>query len=444
MKYLLRVIIVLLVAAGVVFGYSSYYREQKNNENIVLTTQRFVTTAQGETTESSKKLVAEVEGADYQLYIDTEQEAGYLVHDGVETEIGGWGWMLLQTPIEAHYGDYDNDGENEILILYQSDSDEVNSNLIVADQGDFSQCYRHLAIVNIYTDESGNEKYSVAYSDQDTWKTVFENAISSQMNQLLSCDKYMQFVMDDSDVNLTYDENTGISQNKYVYYARALKNTKSDGYQKLLKWSKGQGSYSVNDDDTITLEIMVLAYYEEDADRAQYIGDIRTQISVNESGKFSVTPKTIDFVANSKYYASDPREDSVEDFSVVVNNSGDRTTTTTDNYIDWLETDFTVSQTINEQTYSFSDLSSQIKCIEKIEFTPDGITMTAKEGFEFAQRVIDNGEYSVTVQIDDDTQYDIAYSAAISQSGSKSVLKINFDKPYSREEIEQLNIVFGS
>lgn len=70
-------------------------------------------------------------------------------------------------------------------------------------------------------------------------------AINAKMNQLKSCSKYLQFVMDDNDVELKYDKATGISSNKYVYYAKALHNDNKDGYKKFTKWGKGEGNYYV-------------------------------------------------------------------------------------------------------------------------------------------------------------------------------------------------------
>lgn len=46
--------------------------------------------------------------------------------------------------------------------------------------------------------------------------------------------------MDDNDVELKYDKATGISSNKYVYYAKALHNDNKDGYKNLLNGARAK------------------------------------------------------------------------------------------------------------------------------------------------------------------------------------------------------------
>lgn len=68
----------------------------------------------------------------------------------------------------------------------------------------------------------------------------FEQAISAKMNQLKSCDKYLQFVMDDNNVDLKYDESTGLSQNKHVFYAQALKDSTKTVIKNLLSGARAK------------------------------------------------------------------------------------------------------------------------------------------------------------------------------------------------------------
>lgn len=112
------------------------------------------------------------------------------------------------------------------------------------------------------------------------------------MNQVKSCSKYLQFVMDDNDVELKYDKATGISSNKYVYYAKALHNDNKDGYKKFTKWGKGEGNYYVAKDGSLQLNIMVLAYYD-DSSKAQYVGDIHTGVSVNKKADLQLLRKLL-------------------------------------------------------------------------------------------------------------------------------------------------------
>lgn len=52
---------------------------------------------------------------------------------------------------------------------------------------------------------------------------------------------------------------------------------------------------------------MVLAYYD-DSSKAQYVGDIHTGVSVNKKGKFTITPKTIEFIPKDSYAMPDLRD----------------------------------------------------------------------------------------------------------------------------------------
>ena len=63
-------------------------------------------------------------------------------------------------------------------------------------------------MIKPFIDDEGKQDFKLIYADQNTWKKPFEQAISAKMNQLKSCDKYLQFVMDDNNVDLKYDEST--------------------------------------------------------------------------------------------------------------------------------------------------------------------------------------------------------------------------------------------
>ena len=297
MKYFYRVCVVLLIAVGIVFGFSYYYKEKKVNENIVLTTSLITTAKKNEPTTSAETVYYDDNG--FRLF--TYKNKGYIEYNNVKKEAGGFEWALSQKSIDFKYGDFDNDKQNELLVLYFSPSYEINNSLLAQDKEDFSNFHRFVVMIKPFIDDEGKQDFKLIYADQNTWKKPFEQAISAKMNQLKSCDKYLQFVMDDNNVDLKYDESTGLSQNKHVFYAQALKDSTKNGYQKFVKWSKGEGNYYIGDDGTLQLNIMILAYYEG-ASKAQYVGDIHTNISINKYGSFSLTPKTIVFIPKITLY----------------------------------------------------------------------------------------------------------------------------------------------
>ncbi len=435
MKYFVRVCIVLLIAVGIVFGFSYYYREKKNSENIVLTTQLITTTKPNETTTASEKVIYDDNG--FRLTINKNK--GYAEYNDVKKEIGGFEWALSQSSIDFYYDDYDDDKEKELLILYAAPNYELNNSLITKDKGDFEDNHRFALLLKPVINEQGKQDFKLIYADQNTWKKPFEQAINAKLNQVKSCDKYLQFVMDDNDVELKYDKETGISSNKYVYYAKALHNDNKDGYKKFVKWGKGEGNYYIADDGSLQLNIMVLAYYE-DSSKAQYVGDIHTGVSINKKGKFTITPKTIEFTPKESYVMPDLRDNNPKKFTYTLNNTSSNTITTNENLIDWIDASFEMSGNVNEQSVSFGELDSQIKCVDKVKITQTSIVLTAKEGFTFSDRVVNNGDYSVVVGDNND----ITYKAEILERESRSVLKITYDKKYSQDELKNMKLKYGA
>ena len=61
-------------------------------------------------------------------------------------------------------------------------------------------------------------------------------------------------------------------------------------------------------------------------------------------------------------------------------------------------------------------------------------------GFNLTSKTVaENGEFSVIIN---GGKYDIAYTAAVDETGR--TLTINFDKDYPRKEIEKIDISYGS
>lgn len=440
MKYFVRVIIVLFVAAGVAFGYSYYYRDQKIKEDIVLTTREISSTKRGEkASDDNKKLIKDIKEADYQFYADDEY--GYIVHNGIQKKDKGLLFAFTQTTFETYYNDFDGDGEKELLLLYGNPNTEITQSFLPTDKTSFENMFSYAILIEPIIDEDGKDDLWLIVINQSVWKKPFDSAIASQMNQLKSCDKYLQIVMDDNDVELAYNNDTGISSNKYVFYAKALKNNNTPGYQKLNRWSKGNGMFSVDSDGNLHIDIMVFAYYETNGEKAQYVGNIKSEITFTTDASFTLKPKTITFETNKQYACPDPREQTDEKFTYIVNNSGTAVTNTADNQIDWLEGTFNAASSIKAESIDFSDMASQIKCINNISINQSSVTLTAKDGYEFSDTVIKTGDYSVTINTDSDDEYDISYSVELK---NKKTLKITFDKKYTQKELGEINIKFGS
>lgn len=427
MKYFIRVIIVLLIASGIIFAYSYHYRQEKIADSIELTTADI--SPKQSTTKAQRQLITESKEGNYQLYLDGDNVI--LSHDGIEKSFSNWASEVKQETPQLFYKDYDDDGDSELLIKLVSG--------VTNDNGTDKYVY------NLYlaepVEKNGKSDFNIISATADTWKVPFEEAIKAEMSQLKSCDKIIQFVMDNADVSLTYDSKTGLANNKYSGFAAALKNN-NGSYEKLVRWNKGGGFYNVDDKGNITLDIRILAYYDG-VKNPQYIGNIHTQIGV-VNGKFDIIPSTISFVANDEYKVASPLNASSEKWTSTINNSFTPTVREGDDMvIDWIEASFDLSQSFDEKTLSFSGMSSQIKCVDKVVITPSKITMTAKEGYTFSSSVIRNFGFFVKISPNTNFEYNIEYNGEIKNVDGRSVLVIHFDRAYDREVLNGMLINFG-
>lgn len=428
MKYFGKVIAVLLLIAAVIAFAASYnYRQDKIADSIELTTADM--TAHSSTERDERFLAAESEGGEYQLYLDGSTVI--LKHGDVEKTFDNWASLVRQEVPELYCRDYDGDGEDELLIKL------ING--YVSDNGAQRQVY------NLYllkpTETDGVQDFKMITATKDTWKAPFESAIKTEMTQLKSCDKIIQFVMGNAGTEFIYDEKTGVSQNEYVGYACALRDA-NGGYRELKSWNKGSGFYSVDENGDIFLDIQLLAYYK-DVDDPQYIGNIHTQI-VLKKNRFDLAANSITFVANDDYKVTSPKDAAAEDWKSTIYNSAEPTVRDGDDMIiDWIETDFDLTYAFTEKTVSFADINSQIKCVDKVVIKPDSIAMTAKEGYTFEDRIIRKFEFSVIISPDTEDGYNIEYYGEIKTVKDRSVLVIHFDRAYSREELNGMQIKYG-
>lgn len=424
MKYFFRVLIVLLVAVGIaLFIYSSNYREKAEKEQITLTTVKI-----GEHTskENIRQLIAENTEGDYQLY--TENGSVILCHAGKEQAFDWYTSVTTKTP-ELYYFDFDEDGEKELGIILANSTITNGSN-------DYSNA---LVVVEESNEPDAAKPFVCLTAGMDTWKVPFSRAIKCEMSQPVN-NKFIQFVMDNSSAQFTYDEATGFSSNKYVYFAKAQTDNNGN-YASFDRWTKGVTKYSVNDNGKISLSIQVLVYYKELA-VPQKAGSIKMKISLKEND-FDIVPNTIKFVASKEYFCPDPRERAQEQWTSVIHNSANASSIN-DTQISWLEAQFALNTPYTETTISFSDMESQIKNVDTVELCENSVTIYAKENYTFSDTALKSKKYSVIISIDDKTEYDISDKCELSNETGTGVLKIYFDNAYSREALAGVRIKYGA
>lgn len=425
MKHFTGVLVVLLIAAIVAFGFSYKYRNDSNVGSAELTT---VSTAKNEsTTGSQKRVVLEDEENNYKL--STDGNTVFLSYKGFEQEFPDWFELINQEIPQIYCKDYDNDGEKELLMkLYRSYDSEFDVNLY------------NLIFIKLVTQEDGSKEFLVVANSDNTWRLPLSETVNSEMTQLKSCKKYIQFVMDNVPEKILYDSKTGITTNEHVGFARALASSKGE-YYTLDNWTKGNAIYTIDDKGNAFVDIQLLAYYEE-IDEPQLVGFIHGGIGyINK--ELTLVPKTIYFAAQSGFEISDPRDTAESDWSVEISNSSN-VSEISDNNIDWIDSEFEISKLSSEQTMSFSNMTSKIKLVDSIKFTQGSITLTAREDCTFSSSMASSGAYSVVINDGEKENANIAYTCEIKTVKKRSTLVITLDKTYDKEDIEKMTIKFGA
>ncbi|MDE5973728.1 MAG: hypothetical protein K2G73_03570 [Eubacterium sp.] len=409
-------LIAVLIAVIIAFAFSVDYKNkkaQKNHADSIIT--------EVKSTEPKKnELIAENKESGYKLFFDGET-ATLVSADNLELSFSSWKKSIAIAVPELYYNDFDGDGKKELIIKTVDSSTKVTGKTVYS--------YELYLITQQTVDGAEKLQYSIAR--ESTWKDVFNSAIKFEVTQLKT-KKILQFAMNDINEQITYDEETGLTDNKYVSYALALSDTKKH-YYTILKYNRGLGVYNILEDGTITLDIQVIVNYNESKEN-HHIGNIHTEMMINE-GKFQVKPKTISFETLDEYKVSDPRETAKEDWSYTINNTSPASSSNS-KVIKSIDASFTVSTSALHSQQSLAGEASDIKNADYIIFSQNGVSITAKEGFSFDKTQLDEGRFSIMVN---DGKDDISYSAAVKDDK----LFIYFDKTYDRDKLGRVQIIFG-
>jgi hypothetical protein len=241
-----------------------------------------------------------------------------------------------------------------------------------------------------------------------------------------------------SSKTLKYDKQTGIATNGYTGYFRALQD-ENGNYCKVSKWSKGDGIYSISDDNKICVDISINITYNS-IDTVQNAGQIHFELSLNENNKFYITERTVVFVPNKNYRVASPKTTAQTSWSYTETNQDKSIPSTKDTVIDWISYDTEYDASVISKAVNLSTQSSEIKNVSKIEVTESKIVLTSKDGFTFSESVAKKGDFSVIANKGTEQEFDIAYKASIKTSGKHQTLTITFDKSYPQDEITSLTI----
>lgn len=428
-------IIVLTVAVIGLFVYSYQYRNNKIEQQDYSISSSIADSTDTEqtTTEKSEKrvLVAEDKDNDYQIYYDGANVD--IVHGEYTRTFTSWSYAMECENPTIYCKDYDGDGEKELLLRV------VNGKLETQYDKNASPYTYALYLFKPVTTGTGEKTFTALTASADTWKTPFASAINCELTQLKNCNKFLQFTMDDADTAIEYNEKSGITTNKHVGYAMALCDS-SKKYYTLSRWNRGVGIYNFDKNGNITLDIQVLVNYEEITD-TQYIGDIHCEMNVSD-GKFGITPKTIVFNPIEKYSLTDPRDLAKVKWNCVINNESTNTNFK-NTEIDWIEAEFSLTNTSDQNSQYFETMPSKIKCVDTVKFTQGAVTLTAKDGYSFSEPIAESNRFSVIIHNGEKDEYDISYTCSVNNKDGKSTLTIKFDKTYDKEDFDKVLINFG-
>ncbi len=421
MKYFIRILFVFVLAVGVVTGVYYYTTGGSSSENeaVSLTT---VTKLPATEKNSNRVLLASLEKDDFKLY--KSNRVIILTHGDKEYEFNNWSSMIAEETPELYYHDFDGDDAKELLIRAVEDYSETANQYIYC-----------LYILDPVVDESGKENFKVIFAGKEEWSNIFDEQIKLEVSQLKKCKKFVQFAMDLRSNTIKYDKQTGIAKNDHKGYAKAL----SDGakYLTVDRMSRDNGIYSIDKDNKINVDVDINVTYKEKS-LTQKIGVVHFQLSLKNSD-LSVTSKSMYFTANEQYKISDPNITAVVPWSYTENNSN-KSAVSGSGVVDWLKCKTKFDPSIATQTVTYEDNTTDVDHIASITITESYVQLIAKQGCTFDTSVIEKGEYSVVINQGTENEYDIAYNTEV----SGNVLKINFDKTYSTEEIKELSVNFGT
>lgn len=424
MKYFFRILLTLVLAVGVVFGIYYYTNgnpfEQQNTVQLTTVSQQPATEKN-----ANRELLATI--GDYKLYKGTT--GVILTHGKDEYEFENWSGLIDAEAPKMYLTDYDGDGTEELLVRAVSAEDKTT--------GEFTY---DIYLLKPVVEKSRTVKYDVYCANQAVWEDILNNQIREEVGQLKSCKKIIQVSMDTKSNTIAYDSATGIAQSGFSGYARALQN--GNEYMTFLSWSKGKGIYTVNKDNEICIKVEVNVSYK-DSKTVQTIGHINFKLALNAKHEFIVKARSMNFKPVSKYSVSDPTKNSAEKWSYTEHNSFKKPEGT-QTVIDWVKYEPEFKADVLEQTISLAEEETDAKNIQDITVTESYAQLTAKAGFTFDSGVFSEGEYSVIINDGRKDSFDIAYTASIMEVNGAQVLKITFDRAYSRSEIRMIEINYGS
>ena len=423
MKYFFSILLTLILAVAVVTGVYYYTNDRTLPGQ---TKDTFITTAtKPAATEkySARKLIASLDKQGFRLY--KSGSSVILEHKDNEFTFDNWSKVIDEETPKMYYSDFDGDGEKELVIRAVSGQDDSTGEYVY-----------ELYILN--PKKGKKEDYSVLLVSQDTWRTVLDDQVTEELSQLKSCRKVLQFAMDDKSSPIKYNSKTGIAENAaYVGYAKALQDDNGK-YMTLFGWTKSKGMFFIDDDNNIKVEVDCIANYDE-THIVQNLGKVYFTLTITSDNKLTVKPKSMYFKANDKFKVSDPTDRAKKKWAFTRNNSFVPKDGGT---VNWAKYQIKIDKNTFTDTVDFANEETDIKYVKQIKLTQSDVLLIAADGYTFSSDPVEKGDFSVTVNKGAEDEYEISYTAKISDDLTS--VRITFDKSYAQKKVRTVDISYGS
>lgn len=423
MKYFLRIVLVMALAAATVMGMYYYTTGNRpaflgGNEEYNLTT-----VTKQPVTEKYAALTLLVTEGEYSLY-----KSGDLIvldHSGKRYEFSGWSKDIDMEKPEMTVINIDDDADDEIIVKGVAAFDEEHNDYIYS-----------VYILNRVEDDA--KGYEVAMLNENAWQNLVNKYIVSEITQLKTSHKIVQLAMvaNTKDNALSYDTNTGIAIDAHTGFFRALQD-KNGQYLTASVWHMGRGIYSVSEDGTVTVDIDVDVLYD-DTDEVQQAGVLQFSIALTSNVEYTIAAKSILFIPNSLYAVAEPKLETAAAWSYTENLSA----TSPAKEIKWIKHTLLYDPTALIQAVDTAEELGDISGVEQLTMTESGITLKARSGSTFSEATAKSDAFSVIINKGTDHSFDIAYTCEVNEA--QDTLTITFDRTYAREEIESVELNFGT
>lgn len=425
MKYFFRTLLAFVLVGitvyAVYFATSGGKVPSKEQQPILTTASKAPATEKY----ANKRLLANVKGTDYSLYIT--DDALVLFHGEKAFEYKIWSTFFALEKPKMYCFDVDSDGQKDIVVRGVSGQDQETGDYVYD-------------LYILHRTRTEKENYELVTASQTTWHYILDDAIVEEISQLKTCKKFAQFAMTVKGTDIQYNEKTGIAEKNagFAGYFRSLQD-KDGKYMTVDHWNKGKGSYYISKENKLCCEVEVLVSYAG-SQAVQNAGKIRFEMSMNaKKASLYITPGTMVFRAAEDYIVSDPKDVAKKPWSTRLNNSANPSGS---EEINWIKYSIPVDAKVFTATADLTKEETDIVFVDSVTVSEKAIIMTAKNGCTFDDEATSKGEYSVIINKGTDSEYEISYAAALGNDGK--TLTISFDKTYPQSAVKTVDISFGT